>query len=175
MPRQLFQGALSLSWEDSLSRRPSSGGRWRSSGTLATLRFIVFPFAVFFLRWAGLIFFIPTVYSWQICRFGQYRYTISTFQVPVAINEQFFVLFVRNSRTVDLSLTKLERDRGQLIIQAFKVRTVDPQNSRPLISDRFLQCSGSGFRGLLDPDPYSESGAGSRGLKKGQNCYIIMT
>ena len=74
---------------------------------------------------------------------------------------------------MDLSLTKLERDRGQLIIQAFKVRTVDPENSPPLISDRFLQCSG--FRGLLDPDPYSESGAGSRGLIKGQICYIIMT
>ena len=37
------------------------------------------------------------------------------------------------------------------------------------------QCLGSGFKGLLDPDPdpYSESG----GLKKGQKCYryIIMT
>ena len=34
-----------------------------------------------------------------------------------------------------------------------------------------LQCFGSGSRGL--PDPYSESG--SRSLKKGQKCYIIMT
>ena len=127
----------------------------------------------FFSCVGRVLFFSSLPHSWQICRFGQYRYTISTFQVPVAINEQFFILFVRNSRTVDLSLTKLERDRGQLIIQAFKVTTVDPENSPPLISDRFLQCSGSGFRGLLDP--YSESGAGSRGLKKGQNCYIIMT
>ena len=33
------------------------------------------------------------------------------------------------------------------------------------------QCfgSGSGFRGLLDPDPYSESGSGYRGLKKVKN------
>ena len=35
------------------------------------------------------------------------------------------------------------------------------------------QCFGSGFRGLLDPDPYSESG--SRAFKQGQKCYIIMT
>ena len=34
----------------------------------------------------------------------------------------------------------------------------------------FFQCSGSGFMGLLDPDPYSESG-----LQKGQKCSIIMT
>ena len=38
------------------------------------------------------------------------------------------------------------------------------------------QCfvSGSGFRGLLDPDPYMGSRSGSRGLKKGQKCHIIM-
>ena len=35
------------------------------------------------------------------------------------------------------------------------------------------QCFGSGFRGLLDP--YSEFGSGSRDLKKGQKCSIIMT
>ena len=37
----------------------------------------------------------------------------------------------------------------------------------------FLIWIGSGFRGLLDPDPDSESG--SEGLKKGKKCQIITT
>ena len=35
--------------------------------------------------------------------------------------------------------------------------------------DQKKQCFGSGFRGLLDPDPYSEYVSGSKGLKKVKN------
>ena len=38
----------------------------------------------------------------------------------------------------------------------------------PAVMNGIWQCFGSGFRGLLDPD--SESGSGSRDLKKCHQC-----